>query len=404
MVARNSLNSLRDSFVSGIGRNRVQFAHSARVTVAAMLSFVAGKILGVPLVLWPVLTAIVLTQLSIGKSLKAIINYFIGTLGGAAYAALIALLIPHAKETIIRFVVSLGHLGGNSHPHLIATLVPQTANLALGFTLVIVLAPLAFLAALNPKFSAAPFTGALIVLIPTIAHVSPLASAFDRILEVGLGGVIALLVSLVIFPARAHEQVNEEAAKLLGLMARVVPELFSSFTSSHDAITIQNLQRTIGGSFPGLNEMVGESNHERKTLLMTGHDARPLVRALLRLRHDLIMLGRAAVIPLPDSFKDRLGSLLDKISETTVVHLDECATALTSGKTPFFMGNLDEAFEKFSSEMLLIRKEGILLQCSFDTVEHLFTLGFALEQMHQNLSDLEERVKEYTDSPEERSS
>ena len=344
-----------------------------------MLSFVAGKILGVPLVLWPVLTAIVLTQLSIGKSLKAIINYFIGTLGGAAYAALIALLIPHAKETIIRFVVSLGHLGGNSHPHLIATLVPQTANLALGFTLVI-------------------------VLIPTIAHVSPLASAFDRILEVGLGGVIALLVSLVIFPARAHEQVNEEAAKLLGLMARVVPELFSSFTSSHDAITIQNLQRTIGGSFPGLNEMVGESNHERKTLLMTGHDARPLVRALLRLRHDLIMLGRAAVIPLPDSFKDRLGSLLDKISETTVVHLDECATALTSEKTPFFMGNLDEAFEKFSSEMLLIRKEGILLQCSFDTVEHLFTLGFALEQMHQNLSDLEERVKEYTDSPEERSS
>src|SRR3979411_2281943 len=70
-----------------------------RVTVAALVSFVLGKSLNIPLGgLWAVLTAVVVTQASVGGSLKATIEYLTGTLGGAVYAGVIAVLILPANE------------------------------------------------------------------------------------------------------------------------------------------------------------------------------------------------------------------------------------------------------------------------------------------------------------------
>ena len=47
-----------------------------------------------PLVLWSVLTAVIVTQSSVGRSVKATIDYLVGTLGGAIYAGAVAALIP----------------------------------------------------------------------------------------------------------------------------------------------------------------------------------------------------------------------------------------------------------------------------------------------------------------------
>ena len=66
--------------------HRAQLGLSLRVTIAALLSFVLSHLLHVPLPLWTVLTAVILTQVSFGKSLKATIDYLVGTLGGAVYA------------------------------------------------------------------------------------------------------------------------------------------------------------------------------------------------------------------------------------------------------------------------------------------------------------------------------
>jgi len=46
--------------------------------------------------LWTVLTAVVVTNISIGGSLRATIEYMIGTLGGAIYAAALGVVVPHA--------------------------------------------------------------------------------------------------------------------------------------------------------------------------------------------------------------------------------------------------------------------------------------------------------------------
>ena len=82
-----------------IGDRKMQFRLCLRVTVAAIAAFVLAQFLTIPLAgLWAVLTAVVVTQMSLGGSLKAAVEYFVGTLSGAVYAAAIATLVPHNNE------------------------------------------------------------------------------------------------------------------------------------------------------------------------------------------------------------------------------------------------------------------------------------------------------------------
>src|SRR5262249_15606588 len=179
--------------------HRAQLSLSLRVTGAALLGFALSHLLHLPLPLWTVLTAVILTQASFGRSLKATVDYLMGTLGGAVYAGAVAALLPHASEV------------------------------ALAGALAIAVAPLALLGAIKPSFSAGPFTGVLVLLVPGITHVGPIGSAFYRVVEVAVGGGSALAVSLLVLPARAHSMVIEAVARMLDVAAQSLPELLAGF-------------------------------------------------------------------------------------------------------------------------------------------------------------------------------
>src|SRR5262249_12988880 len=65
---------------------------------AAVLTLAAAQLLNLPIALWAVLTAVILTQISVGRSLKATIDYLASTLGGAVYAGAIGALVPHDNQ------------------------------------------------------------------------------------------------------------------------------------------------------------------------------------------------------------------------------------------------------------------------------------------------------------------
>src|ERR1700733_15496739 len=104
---------------------RVELGLGIRVTVAAMSALVIALAVGLRLPLGAVLTSLIVTQMSVGRSLKATRDYMFGTVGGAIYGGAIAVLIPYSGE--------LGLLG----------------------LLVLAVAPLAFIAAINPSLNAA---------------------------------------------------------------------------------------------------------------------------------------------------------------------------------------------------------------------------------------------------------
>ena len=175
-----------------LGHN-AQLRLCLRVTVAAVAAFILAQIFTAPLAgLWAVLTAVLVTQMSLGASVTATIEYFVGTLGGAIYAGAVAVLIPHHGEISLLIVIALA------------------------------VAPLAFLAAVNPHFRVGPFTAILVVLGATATHIGPLESAFYRVMEVALGGVTGLVVSLLVLPARAQGFAIEAAADMLDQLARAL--------------------------------------------------------------------------------------------------------------------------------------------------------------------------------------
>jgi uncharacterized membrane protein YccC len=348
-----------------IGTHGAELRLCVRSTTAAVLTLAAAQLLNLPIALWAVLTAVILTQINVGRSLKATMDYLISTLGGAIYAGAIGALVPHDNQ------------------------------FAMFAALAMALAPAVLLAALYPRFSAAPFTAVMVFFAPTITHTGPIAAAFERVIEVAVGCVVGLVVSLVVLPARAHDLAIEAARQMLDLMARFLPELFTGFTQNLDQRARADIQNRIGEAFGRLDKAALEAQHERMTRLSAEPDQAPLLRTLLRLRHDLIMVGRAAEVPLPGAFRPRLGPWLARISATIADYLRASALALSARRGPPPLDAVEAALDGHAAEMAALRREGLTRELPDDAVERIFALGFALEQLRLHLRDLARCVGEF---------
>jgi uncharacterized membrane protein YccC len=354
-----------------VRRRRVQLALSIRVTIAALVALALAQLLQLPLPLWAVLTAVIVTQMSVGRSLKATFDYLVGTLGGAVYGGAIGVLIPHSSEVALLAVLALA------------------------------VAPLALLAAINSRFSVAPITAIIVLLIPTMTNTGPIASALDRVLEVALGGVTGLVVSFILLPANAHPLVAGAAARTLDQMARTLSDLLTGLKQGLDMDALHRIQDGIGQALVQMNVVGAEAEHERSARLSAGPDTGPLLRRLLRLRHDLVMIGRAASSPLPDVVRARLESPLEQVGAALVDYLRASAVALQEGRPPPSLKDVEIALDAYAVEIAALRRDGLTLGLPGDEAERFFALGFALEQMRNNFKDLERCVTEWAGSSKE---
>ena len=287
-----------------VPHRRVQVALSIRMTIAALASFLLAQLLQLPLPLWAVLTAVIVTQMSVGRSLKATFDYLVGTLGGAIYGGAIGVFISYTNEMAL------------------------LAGLALA------VAPLALIAAINPRFSVAPITAIIVVLIPTMTHATAISSAVDRVIEVALGGFTGFFVSFLLLPANAHPLVAAAAARTLERMAQALGELLAGLRDGLDVDALHRIQDGIGQALEQLNVVGDEAERERSARLAVGPDTGPLLRTLLRLRHDLVMIGRAAASPLPDAVRMRLEPPLARVGAAFVDYLRASAATLRAGRGP----------------------------------------------------------------------
>jgi uncharacterized membrane protein YccC len=349
-----------------LSAHRAKLRFCLRTTVAGLLAFAIAQLTSIPLNgLWVVLTAVVVSQMSVGGSLRATLEYIIGTVGGAVYAGIIGLLLPHATP------------------------------IALGGILALTIAPLALAAAFNPSFRVAPFSAVLVLLISGQLGEGPVESAIYRTFEVALGGAIAVVVSLLVFPERAHGLGVDAAARILGQLADALPKLLAGFTENLDNDEIRRIQDGIGGAVADFHALAGEAKRERLVSVVTEPDPAVLSRILLRLRHDLVMVGRAANRPLPDVIAQRLRPLLTRLAADASDFLRKSGTALVQHRSPPTLVVVEAALETYTSEIVLLRKEGVTHPLSNDEAERLFALGFVLEQIHQDFADLRRSLEEY---------
>jgi uncharacterized membrane protein YccC len=246
-----------------VHRYRLQLILALRATVAALLALALAQALHLHLPLWAVLTSLIVTQMSLGRSVKVASDYLIGTFGGVAYGGALAILIPHDSEWALLVVLALA------------------------------VAPLAFIASFRSNFNVLPVTAIIVLLVPSMQHVSPAASALDRVLEVTVGGAVGFVVSFLLFPSRAHAITIQAAADMLDLMADALSRFLEDHTHQLDQADRRRIHDGIAAALTRLNVTGAEAEHERNARLTSGPGTGPLLRTLLRLRHDIVMLGRA---------------------------------------------------------------------------------------------------------------
>ncbi len=346
-----------------------QLALAVRVTVSAVVTFSIATALHLLLPLWAVLTSLIVTQLSVGRSLKVTRDYMFATIGGAIYGGAIAVLIPYSGEAGL---------------------------LAL---LVLTVAPMALLASVNPSLNTATVTAVIVLLVPTMHHTDALGSAIDRVMEVAVGACTGLLVSFLVLPSRAHRQLRLNAARALELIAAAFSELLAGLSRGRDNDALHRIQDGIGAALVDLNATGAEAERERAAHLSFCPDTGPLLRTILRLRHDVVIIGRASVVPLPPDLQARLAAPLSNVSNAIAGYLGAAAVALRAAAGPPAFAPVETAMKAYADEVEAVRSEGLTRGLPGDAAERFFALGFSLEQMRQNLTDLERVVAEWSETP-----
>jgi hypothetical protein len=353
--------------------SRPRWRFCVRMTASGLVAFALAQVLHVPLQgLWMILTAIVVTQMSAGGSVRATLEYIIGTVGGAIYGAIIGLLIPHDTP------------------------------LALALVLVIAIAPLALIASFNPNFRVAPFSAVLVILIANQFGEGPIGSAITRSGEVALGGIIAVLVSVLVFPQRARHMRLSAAARLLEQFAHDLTQLLTGFTTGLDPAENSRIQNDIGAGVTRFQQVTAEAQHEILITLTSQPDPGPLSRTMLRLRHDFVIIGRAGIKPLPDALRERLSGLLTQVGVAASDFLNDSAAALDQRNQPPPLDAYEAALFAYTAEVEAVRSEGLTLPLTSNEVEPVFALGFTLEQFRQNFIDLQRCVRDYARRPRRR--
>jgi uncharacterized membrane protein YccC len=347
-----------------VGR-QAEMKLALRVTIAGTLAFAITKAFDLPQGYWAAITAVVVMQTSVGGSLKAAIDRFSGTLAGAAYGGAIAALLPH------------------------------TSSLSLGLAIVVALFPLALLAAVSPSFRVAPVTSLIMLLPPGGQALGPLASALDRVAEITLGNVVGVLVALFVFPARAHTLMSEAAARVVALNAELIAVFFDELTGvARGRTPIQTLHPQIRAALKKAEAAADEAMRERQSYLTGEANPEPLIRTLYRVRHDLVMIGRAAATPLPPALLDRLGPSLNALRMAAVALLSDLAESLRSRNPPPPPHAFRAAVQSLIGETEGLRAEAALHNLPGEALGQVFALRFAVEQFRQDLADLLARAQE----------
>jgi len=335
-----------------------------RVAAAGAASFALAEALGLAQGYWAVFTAVIVTQASVGGSLKATVDRFTGTLGGAAAGAAVALIVAH--EGPAARIVGLA----------------------------VALLPVAFLAALDPRFRVAPVTAVIVLISPTGTQINPLLFTIDRVAEIALGSMVALAISLLVLPARAHSVLNEAAARLLALYADYLALLVAGLSAPADAAAQRHLQVATRRRLNAMDAMVDEARRERAIRITGEPDPAPILRSSQRLRADLIMIARAAVQPLPATLAARLGPRLTAIAEAGSAELRSVGAALAAHVAPAPSDNFDGALRAWRAEIAALRAERALVALPGEDLGRVFALSFAFDQLRENLGDLADRARE----------
>ena len=333
-----------------------------QTTIAACLAYVIVDALGLPQGFWAVMTAILVTQANVGASLGLAAERLGGSLLGVIVGGAVAVALADAQE--LKFA-------------------------GLAVTVLV----LGFFSARRPSLRIACVTAAIVVLgDPRLGP--PIASAENRMIEVVVGTIVALLTSLTVFPSRAGPSFAAHVTRTFTPLFEVARDTLAAAMGQPLDIEAMGAQGArIRAAFAEGDTLAREARLEVAGYLADSPDPEAILRALRRLWHTEIMLLRAVAQPLPAKAVQILGPQI----ETLRTAIDDVAKQLSSPTTAYAAPNLSEvesALAAIEHRMEEMRARGETRDLSMDDIIRLMAFDFALGQLRLNLRDIAERTPE----------
>jgi uncharacterized membrane protein YccC len=319
---------------------------AARIAIAAIAAHLVGLAFGLPGAFWAVITALFVVQMSVGGTIGAGIDRLVGTVVGAA----------------------IGGLAAGAHK-----LWPAIPSVVL---LLAAIAPLSLFAVKRPSYRIAPITAAVMLLVVHDMG-QPLAMAFDRVIEIAIGCVIGVAVSLLVLPYRAEQHLVDRVASGLRLLGELAATLLEPRDAAHLA-AIDSLNVRLRALLIACEAAALDVEREHRMHLAARRDPEPLFRTLRRLRSDMAIIDRA-VVTLGDA-EDILATPEERaLGAALAQFFTDCAAALEPREVPPSLDAVDAAIAACFPPPLQ---------------EHLMPLSFAIAALRRDCADLRDRLAE----------
>lgn len=338
--------------------------HAVRTALAATLTVALTRLFDLEQGYWAVFSAILVMQADFGSSIQASWSRLLGTAAGAALGALTATLAE----------VLLG---------------PGVGALTLAMFAAIALC--AALAGLNENFRLAGVTAAIVICLHE-AGGNAFALGASRFLEVGLGIVVALGVSLA-WPSRARVLLRFGAAKGLEGLAGLLSALMDSRMSGqydrqrifHQKDSVLRLSLKNRQSLAAARREPGFSAQRERLA--------DLLQTLERMAEHMLGMDHAIENAPPEGFHRHLPGELSELGASVQAVLLVLARAVAepqSPKTPRTprtnaaltgaLARLDNALAATSDKLLELRGERVIAGYDLDEVMHFYSFYHSLRE------------------------
>jgi uncharacterized membrane protein YccC len=329
-----------------------------RVAVAATAAYSAYVLLGLPQGYWAVFSAVIVVQSSIGATLTLSIERMMGTITGAVIGGLAVWLHPHTP-----------------------------LGLGLGIALSVAIA--SFAAAARADLKVAPITAVIMLISPSGQAMGPLETAVLRVVEIGVGSLIGVLATLLIFPARAHLAATARIRAVMGDIATMT-EACAARLRGEAADVFANAARIRAG-LAAVEAALADAGRERSTRLGGRQLPHAIGRTLWRLRNDAVVLARITDGGLPGPVV-RVAPAAEALLRAEAAFLRLCADRLNDGRIE--RAGLAAAYGAFQASVEAVRRERLTSDLTVEAVSPLFGAVFATESLYRNLGDLADRIEE----------
>lgn len=288
---------------------RTHWRMVSRLLIGAFGAYSCAEFFGFAQSFWSVVTALVVIQANVGGTVTAGIDRLVGTVAGALVGAVVTPILALDAPVWVALLLAL--------------------------------VPLAFMAATRPGYRIAPITGVIVILAGADFHPFWLGAAY-RVLEISLGTVFGVLVSLLVFPSHAHRGIRRQCARAMGPLA----DLLDRFLTERGRISVDRinpLHDKVRAAIAVAEKSVQDARREPGARHM---DLGVEIRALRRIHSDVIFVGRATYDWPPEARWPALDHAIEELSDVFHRSFDALGHALTHGGSTAAVRNLDLAIGK----------------------------------------------------------